>query len=107
MNLAVGTNEEFAGLLALLSGPDSDMTDAQIQRTIGLAYMNMGNWELAERAYEEGWIPSSEMQNALNDIRVATSLWPGLKPYLRMAVQETYEGVELQEVHKTILALTE
>ena len=106
LNKEMASNPELANLFALLARSDPELTDVQIQSAIGLAYWHMNNWNTVEAAYEQGWVPQAELQNALNDIRVVTKLWPGLSSYLRLAVGDTNEGVALGRVNSLILELT-
>ncbi len=106
-NLLMASNGEFAELLARLTDEEVELTAVEVQRTIGIGYVNRNAWNSTERAYLEGWIPQDKYQSTLNDITFTISQWPGIKPYLRMLVEALGKDTDLTMVERKILKLTQ
>ncbi|MCZ6655907.1 MAG: hypothetical protein O7C67_01295 [Gammaproteobacteria bacterium] len=106
-NLLMASNGEFAEILSHLTEEEVELSAIDVQRTIGIGSWNRNAWNSAERAYLEGWIPQDKYQATLNDIAFMVKQWPGLKPYLRMLVEELGKDTDLTMVERKILELTQ
>jgi hypothetical protein len=106
-NVLMASNGEVAELFVRLKNEEVELTEVEVQRTLGIGSWNRNAWNSTERAYLEGWIPQDKYQSTLNDIAFTVKQWPGMKPYLRMLVEELGKGTDLTMVEQKILELTE
>jgi hypothetical protein len=103
--LQIGSTE-VAQLWAQLRDETSELSEVDVERAIGLAYWHRNIWTTSEQAFREGWIEQDKFQMSLNDIENVSRNWPGMKPYLRTAVQSLADGRELMEVEELIMQIT-
>jgi hypothetical protein len=105
-NLLQASSDEFAGIYAVLSEEGRELTQLEIQKTLGLCAWLRNIWNSAWRAHEEGLINHDKYQATLNDIENTIVHWPAIKPYLRSWVQSLTKNTTLTEVELRILELT-
>ena len=106
MNQEMASSTQFAELWARLKDENTDLSEVDVQRAMGLAYWHRNIWINTERAFLEGWIDHDKYQMSLNDIESVAQTWPGFKPYMRKVVELLQGDRELTQIEQLILEKT-
>ena len=93
-----------SGLMAKLNDPDVVLSGSEYVEARHAALFMLNIWLDSENAYESGLITERTFDVALDDIRVAIQVYPGIRPIFENIFQE-YESETSQRI--TIQTLIE